>query len=117
MTWLQETACKTIAQNAYFISYSHTVIFVVYRIDRNNVIKVADFGLSEDVYARNYFRQASSDEEDGEGPVKLPVRWMALESLNDGVFSEKTDVVGSLRCSLKRVQDVCVCLWCSGHLE
>ena len=64
------------------------------RIDRNNVIKVADFGLSEDVYARNYFRQVSAGEEDGEAPVKLPVRWMALESLNDGVFSEKTDVVG-----------------------
>ena len=25
--------------------------------------------------------------------MKLPVKWMAVESLNDGVFSEKTDVV------------------------
>ena len=25
--------------------------------------------------------------------MKLPVRWMALESLNDGIFNEKTDVV------------------------
>ncbi|CAI8021113.1 Tyrosine-protein kinase transforming protein SEA [Geodia barretti] len=58
-------------------------------IDLNNVIKVADFGLSEDIYARNYFRQT---EENEEGPVKLPVKWMALESLNDGVFSEKSDV-------------------------
>ena len=57
------------------------------------MIKVADFGLSEDVYARNYFRQLSTQEEDGKTPVKLPVRWMALESLNDGIFSEKTDVV------------------------
>ena len=64
----------------------------VYRIDTNNVIKVADFGLSEDVYSRNYFRQGS-DGEDGEAQVKLPVRWMALESLNDGIFSEKSDVV------------------------
>ena len=44
-------------------------------------------------YARNYFRQMSTQEEDGETAVKLPVRWMALESLNDGIFSEKTDVV------------------------
>ncbi|CAI8036666.1 Hepatocyte growth factor receptor, partial [Geodia barretti] len=29
-------------------------------IDQYNVIKVADFGLSEDVYARNYFRQMST---------------------------------------------------------
>ena len=63
-------------------------------MDNNFVIKVADFGLSEDMYARNYFRQ-SKLEEDGEDQVKLPVKWMALESLNDGVFSEKTDVVSS----------------------
>ena len=65
------------------------------RIDLNNVIKVVDFGLTEDIYARNYFRQTAEREEDGEPPVKLPVKWMALESLNDGIFSEKTDVVGS----------------------
>ena len=61
-----------------------------FRIDANFVIKVADFGLSEDIYARNYFRQMK--EESG---IKLPIRWMALESLQDGIFTEKTDVVGS----------------------
>ena len=53
------------------------------------MIKIADFGLSEDIYAKNYFRQSGSDKS-----VKLPVKWMAPESLSDGVFSEKTDVVG-----------------------
>ena len=62
------------------------------RIDANFVIKVADFGLSEDIYARNYFRQQTEEEND----IKLPIRWMALESLQDGKFSEKTDVVGSI---------------------
>ena len=57
------------------------------------MIKVSDFGLMEDIYVRNYFRQVTTQEEDEEAPVKLPVKWMALESLNDGVFSEKTDVV------------------------
>ena len=69
----------------------------VCRIDENFVIKVSDFGLSEDIYARNYFRQATLGEEE-EAPVKLPVRWMAVESLNDGVFTEKTDVVSVTSC-------------------
>nr|BAA81715.3 protein tyrosine kinase [Ephydatia fluviatilis] len=57
-------------------------------IDLNNVIKVADFGLSEDMYAKNYYRQSDVEE----CKVKLPIRWMAPESFHDGVFSEKTDV-------------------------
>ncbi|XP_019857592.1 PREDICTED: tyrosine-protein kinase receptor UFO-like, partial [Amphimedon queenslandica] len=62
-------------------------------IDDNGVIKVADFGLSEDIYACNYFRQLKgSDNNSGSSTVKLPVKWMALESLHDGLFSEKSDV-------------------------
>ena len=75
--------------------YSGVYLYLHGRIDMNGVIKVADFGLSEDIYARNYFKQAHG-QEDEEAPVKLPVKWMALESLNDGVFSQKTDVVGKL---------------------
>ena len=58
------------------------------RIDLHDVIKVSDFGLTEDIYSRNYYRQGRED-----GVVKLPVKWMSPESLNDGVFTEKTDVV------------------------
>ena len=58
----------------------------VLRIDEHYVIKIADFGLSEDIYSKTYFRQQSAS-------VKLPVKWMALESLQEGVFSEKSDVV------------------------
>ena len=59
-----------------------------FRIDINFVIKVADFGLSESVDAsKDYFRQ------DQYSAIKLPVKWLAPESINDGVFSEKSDVV------------------------
>ena len=58
-----------------------------HRIDAHFVIKVSDFGLSEDVYQKNYFRQAS------DASVKLPIKWMAPESINDGIFSERSDVV------------------------
>ena len=61
------------------------------RIDGGGVIKVADFGLAEDIYSSGYFRQDKSG-----GSVKLPFKWMALESLQEGVFSEKSDVVCKL---------------------
>ena len=57
------------------------------RIDENFIIKVADFGLSESVYTKNYFRLANHSK------AKLPLKWMAPESLNNGIFTEKTDVV------------------------
>ncbi len=65
------------------------------RMDLNFGIKVADFGLSEDIYKRNYFRQAQMGEDP---PVKLPIKWMAMESLSDGIFCGSTDVV-SIRTS------------------
>ena len=52
------------------------------------MIKISDFGLSKDVFQRNYYREGV----DGE-VAKLPVKWMAPESLSDGHFSEKSDVV------------------------
>ena len=66
------------------------VCVCVDRMDVHSVIKVSDFGLSEDMYAKNYFRQ------DKDAAVKLPIKWMAPESLNDGIFTEKTDVVHKL---------------------
>jgi len=48
-------------------------------------VKVADFGLSRDIYERDYY---SSDNRKS----KLPVKWMALESLEKGIYNSKTDV-------------------------
>ena len=67
------------------------------RIGENMVIKVADFRFSENMYTSAYVRTAVN------GGVKLPVKWMAPESLLDGVFSEKTDVVWLLRLLLYSV--------------
>ena len=59
-------------------AYSFTL-----RLDSDGNIK----GLSEDVYSTGYFRQDTQD------AVRLPIKWMAPESLRDRIFTEKTDVV------------------------
>ena len=61
------------------------------------MIKVADFGLSEDTSGKNYFRQ---EETSG---LKLPIKWMALESVEEGIFTEKTDVVAK---AISKIHDV-----------
>lgn len=56
------------------------------RLNDKLIVKVADFGLSRDIYERDYY---SSDNKKS----KLPVKWMALESLENGTYNTKTDVV------------------------
>ena len=60
------------------------------RIDglANGVIKVADFGLAEDMYGTNYYRRGRS-----EGGERVPIRWMAPESIEMNIYNERTDVV------------------------
>ena len=60
-------------------------------IDVNFVIKVADFGLAESMdSSKEYFRQGQ------ENVAKLPIKWLALESIHDQVFSQKSDVVRTM---------------------
>uniref|UniRef100_UPI00358E8962 uncharacterized protein n=1 Tax=Myxine glutinosa TaxID=7769 RepID=UPI00358E8962 len=55
-----------------------------YNPDSNRVVKIGDFGLARDIYRFDYYRKG------GEG--LLPVRWMAPESLQDGIFTIRSDV-------------------------
>ena len=55
------------------------------RVDEKFLIKVADFGFARDIYTSEYYRMDTH--------TTLPVKWMPLESLLDGYFDEKTDVV------------------------
>ena len=56
----------------------------------DGVIKVADFGLTEDMYGKNYFRQRNSETGSEE---KVPIKWMAPESIENSIFTEASDVV------------------------
>ena len=53
-------------------------------VGENYILKVADFGLSRDVKKRDYYRKLS----DG----RLPVKWMAPESLFDNIYTCKSDM-------------------------
>ena len=54
------------------------------------MVKVADFGLSRDVYVSDYYVMKES------GSARLPVKWFAPEALFDKMFTEKSDVVSTV---------------------
>lgn len=47
-------------------------------------VKIGDFGMTRDIYETDYYRKGTKG--------LLPVRWMAPESLKDGIFSSSSDV-------------------------
>lgn len=53
-------------------------------LDSQFHVVVSDFGLSRQVYSSNYYRQRRV--------AKMPVKWMALESLVDRIYTSKTDI-------------------------
>ena len=79
--------------SARFFLYQLSTFFLD-RIDMtaNGVVKVADFGLAEDMYGTNYYRHRSID-----GGERVPIRWMAPESIDTNIYNEATDVVSACR--------------------
>ncbi|XP_070562525.1 fibroblast growth factor receptor 2-like [Ptychodera flava] len=55
-------------------------------ISANSVAKLGDFGLSRNVYCREVYVRLPGRED------RVPARWMALESLTDGIYTFKTDI-------------------------
>uniref|UniRef100_A0A8B9PAH6 Tyrosine-protein kinase receptor TYRO3 n=1 Tax=Apteryx owenii TaxID=8824 RepID=A0A8B9PAH6_APTOW len=53
-------------------------------LDENMNVSVADFGLSKKIYSGDYYRQGCAS--------KLPVKWLALESLADNLYTTQSDV-------------------------
>ncbi|XP_062519626.1 tyrosine-protein kinase RYK-like isoform X2 [Corticium candelabrum] len=80
--------CIQIAQGMEYLSN----LLIVHRdlaarncmLDERMVVKVGDFGLSRDIYSHNYYRMGSKG--------RVPVKWMAPESLTDNIYTVYTDV-------------------------
>lgn len=55
-------------------------------LDETFTVKVADFGMARDIYDKEYYSIQDHKR------VKLPVKWMAIESLQTQKFTTKSDV-------------------------
>ncbi|XP_063296324.1 tyrosine-protein kinase receptor TYRO3 [Pelobates fuscus] len=53
-------------------------------LNEDMTVCVADFGLSKKIYSGDYYRQGCAS--------KLPVKWLALESLADNIYTTHSDV-------------------------
>ncbi|XP_012935847.1 putative molluscan insulin-related peptide(s) receptor [Aplysia californica] len=53
-------------------------------VAKDLTVKIADFGMARDVYMTDYYRKDQR--------ALLPVRWMAPESLHDGIFTTMSDI-------------------------
>ncbi|CAH8502571.1 unnamed protein product [Schistosoma turkestanicum] len=53
-------------------------------VDSHLTVKIGDFGLCRDVYGHKYYHKTSH--------AKLPIRWMAPESLQTAYFTTQSDV-------------------------
>jgi serine/threonine protein kinase len=54
-------------------------------LDSNLCVKIANFGLSRDIYERDYYRGKNQN-------LRLPVKWMSPESMERQIYNSKTDV-------------------------
>lgn len=54
-------------------------------VGEDNILKLADFGLSRDITENEHYHMQSKED-------KLPVRWMAVESIYDREFTIMSDV-------------------------
>lgn len=62
------------------------ILCVVYRTDGSYIVKVADFGMSRDIYEKDYYVTDNMNK-------PLPIKWMSVESLREGRYTSKSDVV------------------------
>ena len=79
--------------NSTFILYSYFYkLPKTIRVDKDLTVKIADFGLTRDIYCDDYYRMGHN--------AKVPIKWMPPESIHDRYYDEKTDVVCSYKATV-----------------
>ncbi|XP_028403698.1 fibroblast growth factor receptor 2-like isoform X2 [Dendronephthya gigantea] len=54
-------------------------------VDENKVCKISDFGFARDIYIEDHYTRKTAG-------GRFPIKWMAIESLLDGISTTKSDV-------------------------
>ena len=70
----------------------------VLRLDESYTVKVADFGMARDVFDKEYYSVQDHRK------AKLPVKWMAIESLQTQKFTSKSDVVSRQKSTIIKIK-------------
>lgn len=68
----------------FTLLYNMQLDHVMLRNFFTNSCVVTDFGMTRDIYEKDYYRKGNRG--------LLPVRWMAPESLRDGIFTTNSDI-------------------------
>ncbi|XP_072767284.1 proto-oncogene tyrosine-protein kinase ROS-like [Anoplolepis gracilipes] len=84
--------CEDVARGCCYLEKLHFVhrdlacrnCLITSRDRKDRIVKIGDFGLARDIYKDQYYRSKKE--------ALLPVRWMAPESLIDGIFTLQSDV-------------------------
>ena len=70
--------------NIYYYYYD----ILTFRVDSDLTVKISDFGLCRDIYESDYYKVKHKS--------RVPVKWMAPESLHDNIYSHQSDTVNKL---------------------
>jgi len=76
---------SSVALAAVLLSCEHH--YTCFSVSDSWIVKIADFGMSRDVYEKDYYHEANSKEK------PKPLKWMAIESFREGKYSTASDVV------------------------
>ena len=63
----------------------HFLCLIYFRLDENLMVKVSDFGLSKYLKEGEHYKLENKKKE-------LPLRWMSIEAIENGLFSAKSDI-------------------------